>query len=295
MGLKSFKIEGLTWIAGLTGLPVLLLLIFAAVIMGRANSPYQPAENPGISDNIPKITASDNFPLVITVTPTLLPSPTSISTPIATVKLTPTATKAPTVTKTPVVTPTLLVTPPRDYSVPWQVGPNCPASTQSCVPCTSGTTCRFEPDQTPGQAHGFLGWSCQDNNPGNIRNASTNMTTDFKNLIIIRNGGTPACGVRYDSRGGSYFVFTSYNAGWSALEAYIKGINNGEHSAYTGCGDCTLNFFFSKWAGDTGPYAAAVGAEIGVDPATTTLRTVVNTQLDAFAEAIKHHEGWITN
>jgi hypothetical protein len=119
------------------------------------------------------------------------------------------------------------------------------------------------------------------------------MATDFKNLMIIRNGGTPACGVRYDSRGGSYFVFPTYSAGYGALKAYVKGINNGEHSSYTGCGDCTITFFFSKYAGGDTNYDDYVAGYIG-EPVTQTIRFVVDNKLDAFVEAIKIHEGFFT-
>jgi hypothetical protein len=119
------------------------------------------------------------------------------------------------------------------------------------------------------------------------------MATDSKNLMIIRNGGTPACGVRYDKRGGSYFVFASYSAGEGALKAYIKGISKGEHSAYTGCGNCTLAFFFSKYAPADSTYASTVGADIG-EPVTQTLQYVVDHKLNAFVAAIKRHEGFFT-
>jgi hypothetical protein len=118
------------------------------------------------------------------------------------------------------------------------------------------------------------------------------MATDSKNLMIVRNGGTAACGVRYDSRGGSYFVFSSYSAGYGALKAYVKGINNGEHSAYTNCGDCTIAFFFSKYSPSDPTYATAVASAIG-EPTTQTIRYVIeNNKLDGFVEAIKTHEGF---
>ena len=239
-------------------------------------------------------TDSDNTLASLDISPSsiysITSSPTATSTVIPTTKPTtkPTAkptTKPNTPTPLPSPTPSSVI----DYSRPWAVGPGCPTTTQNCVPCTSGSTCRFEPNKT----HGFIGWSCQNNNPGNIRNSSTNMATDFKNLMIIRNGGTPACGVRYDVRGSSYFVFATYSAGMSGLKAYIKGINNGEHSSYTGCGDCTLQFFFSIYSPGDGSYDDAVAVYIG-EPVTQTLRYVVANKLDAFAEAIKQHEGFFT-
>lgn len=230
--------------------------------------------------------------LELTVSPSIQVTPTNTPIAIPTVTVTSTPKPTPKVSKTPkptaTSTPTSTPVPTIDYSKPWTVAPNCPSSTQSCVPCTSGTSCRFE----PGKTHGFLGWSCQNNNPGNIRNASTNMATDFKNLMITRNGGTAACGVRYDARGGSYFVFSTYAAGMGSLKAYVRGINNGEHSAYTGCGDCTIAFFFSKYAPGDPNYASYVANYIGV-PTSQTIRYVVeNNKLDGFAEAIKIHEGF---
>lgn len=234
-----------------------------------------------LTDNNQAVVSATLIPTVV-ITSTLKPTQTTIPTAKPVVK----NTVKPKATSTPVIpTPTTVF----DFSHPWPVAANCPASTMACVPCTSGSDCRYE----PGKVNGFRGWACQNNNPGNIRNASTNMATDFKNLIIIRNGGTAACGVRYDSRGGSYFVFTSYNAGYGALKAYVKGINNGEHSAYTGCGDCTLSFFFSKYAGGDSSYATSVAAYIN-EPVTQTLRFVVENKLDAFVTAIKIHEGFIT-
>jgi hypothetical protein len=317
---------------------VITLIVFASWVSGNSSLEqngkagaisYAPSyleehngdiNNDFLSDNTALFLPEGVTPDVETsLTPTLTPSPdaTAIPSPVltatpkpaVTVKPTvkptvqptvqPTPTPVPVVTTPPPTVPPLPTTPPPwDYSHPRPVSPGCPASTQNCVPCTSGSSCRFE----PGETHGFLGWACQDNNPGNIRNASTNMSTDFKNLMIIRNGGTPACGVRYDSRGGSYFIFPNYEAGFGALKAYLKGINNGEHSSYKDtannppqwvCGNCTLTQFFSKYSpGGYEAYANAVGAEIGVDPTTTTIAWVVANKLDGFATAIKKHEGW---
>lgn len=240
----------------------------------------------------------------VTSMPTSIPTSVTTSTPkpTATTTSTPKPTTTVTVTATPTQTPTF------DYSKPWTVAPNCPASTLNCVPCKAGETyCRLE----PGKTRGFKGWSCQNNNPGNIRNASTNMATDTKNLMIVRNGGTAACGVRYDSRdGGSYFVFSTYNTGYNSLKAYIKGINNGEHTSYKGsswtcsgttytgnwsCGNCTLEQFFSKYAPySCKTYAATVAKEMGI-PVTQTIKYIIDAgKLDAFAIAIKNYEGFYT-
>ena len=45
---------------------------------------------------------------------------------------------------------------------------SCPVSTLNCVPCKVSDghwACRYE----SGAEYGYLGWSCQNNNPGNIR------------------------------------------------------------------------------------------------------------------------------
>lgn len=121
------------------------------------------------------------------------------------------------------------------------------------------------------------------------------MSTDFKNKLIVKYGGTAACGVRYDSRGGSYFVFGTYSAGFGALQAYIKAINAGEHSSYAGtgwaCGNCTITQFFSKYAPGDSTYDDVVAAEIG-EPTSQKLSYIVTYKLTAFTNAIKNHEGF---
>ena len=159
----------------------------------------------------------------------------------------------------------------------------CPASTQSCIPCTIGQSyCRYE----KGATSGYLGWSCQNNNPGNIRYSSSRIN------LIRKHGGAAPCGVRYDSRGGTYMIFSTYSKGYGALKAYVKGVNAGDHSAYGSCGNCTLQYFFSKYAPGDPNYDNAVGKEIGVNPETTKLSWVVANKLDPFVNAIKRHEGW---
>jgi hypothetical protein len=226
-----------------------------------------------------------------TITPTL---DLLTATPTVTIKSV-TQTPKPAPTRIP-VTPTYTNTPipttigARDYSIPWPVAPGCPTSTLNCVPCTSGTYCRFE----TGETHGFLGWSCQNNNPGNIRPAT------FKDEIIVRNGGVASCGIRYDSRGGSYMVFSDYNSGFNGLKAYLRGISNGEHSSYQDtvngiyCGDCSLRFFAEKYSANYSTYANNLGNYLGVNPDTTTLRTLVETRLDDLARGIQHVEGFYT-
>lgn len=280
------------------GLLIVIILLTAAVLISKG--PTRPEVTLNQTDNF-SLPTTDNIPLVLTNSlpeTGISPEVTDIvvitikSTPVITAKPKPTNTKAPETinppTTQPTIIPTIWVSPTTDYSIPRQVGSNCPVSTQRCVPCTSGTSCRFELGGYPN--HGFLGFACQDNNPGNIR------PSDYRNTIIVNNGGTASCGKRTDLKGqGDYMVFATYDIGWNALKAYIRGINNGQHSAYTGCGNCTLSFFFSKWALDTGPYASAVGLELGVDPTTTTIQSLIDGgRLDDFAIAIKHHEGWFT-
>jgi len=221
---------------------------------------------------------------------TITPTPTFVTT-------TPTVTNKP-VTQTPKpaptripVTPTYTNTPipttigARDYSVPWPVAPGCPTSTMNCVPCTSGTYCRFE----TGETHGFLGWSCQNNNPGNIRPDVTN----FRNSLIVAMGGTASCGIR-SGTGGEYMVFSDYYTGFNSLKAYLRAINAGMHSTYTNCGDCTLRFFAQTYSTNYDTYANNLGNYLGVNPDTTTLRTLVDTRLDDLARGIQHVEGFFT-
>lgn len=87
--------------------------------------------------------------------------------------------------------------------------------------------------------------------------------------------------------------FTTYTDGYNALKAYVKGINNGEHSAYTNCGNCTLSFFFSKYAPSDPNYASSVAAYIN-EPTSQKLNYVVANKLDQFVTAIKIHEGFFT-
>lgn len=265
--------------------------LFGASVQKESSSGGQAI--PSVTISVLQVTTIAATPTLPSATPSVTPTPTVAKTRTPTPTPTPkrTTTPTPTQTQKPIVTTTPTPTPTIDYSKPWTVAPNCPQTTQKCVPCTSGTYCRFE----PGKTHGFLGWACQNNNPGNIRNASTNMTTDFKNKLIIKYGGTPACGVRYDKRGGSYFVFSTYAAGYGSLQAYIKAINNGEHSSYAGtgwkCGNCTLTQFFSKYAPGDSAYASLVAAEIN-EPTTQLLSYVVANKLTAFTDAIKKREGF---
>lgn len=223
------------------------------------------------------------------ITKTTTPKPTNSTPPLTTV--TPT-TVVPT-TAVPVIT----------YpAIPRQVVAGCPATTNNCTPCTSGTYCRFEQGYTE---YGFLGWSCQNNNPGNIR------PSDFRTNIIVNNGGVAPCGSRTDAYGrGSYMVFSNYTNGFNALKAYLTGIAAGQHSSYAGivdgvyqvCGNCNLKLFSSKYVGttieaqdDINSYANKIANRIGVDANTTMMNWIVSNKLTDFANAIRINEGWYGN
>jgi len=85
-------------------------------------------------------TVTDTLPTQVA---TVLPTVVATKKPVVTVKPTakPTKTVVPTNTPTTTATPTPTV----NYSVPWTVAPNCPSSNMACVPCTSGSDCRYEP------------------------------------------------------------------------------------------------------------------------------------------------------
>lgn len=239
--------------------------------------------------------------LVVLIEPTesIIPTVSISTTPVPTKKIavTPT-TKAPiatTMTPTQTIVPTTVT----NTSLPRQVSPGCPATTQNCVPCTSGTYCRFEAGYI---SFGFLGWSCQNNNPGNIRPSA------FRNGIIVNNGGTAPCGTRTDAYGrGDYMIFTTYNDGFNALKAYLTGISLGQHSSYAGtvnevyqvCGECNLKLFSAKYVGTTievqnepNSYANKIANRLGVNADTTMLNWIVANKLTDLATAIKVNEGW---
>lgn len=159
---------------------------------------------------------------------------------------------------------------------------NCPKTTQNCTVCKAEDLyCR----------EGYLGWACQNNNPGNIRYSSGRID------LIEQNGGKAPCG----SNGG-FMTFTNYDDGIKALKAYLKAINNGQHSAYPNCGNCTLKYFFSKYApvgdnNDPDAYAKAVANDMGDNiTISTKLEWIVgHSRLTDLAKAIKKHEGWFTS
>jgi hypothetical protein len=169
---------------------------------------------------------------------------------------------------------------------PPQVGANCPITIQDCVPCYVGEQyCRVE----DGQTTGYKGWSCQNNNLGNIRYSS------FRNSIIEAEGYEAACGER-----GGFMVFRDYVIGRNGLKAYIKAIRNNRHSAYLPeCtnGTCNLKEFFGNYApaadqNDPNSYANNVASWIGVDANSTSLDWIINNRLDQFVDAIQRQEGW---
>lgn len=239
--------------------------------------------------------------LVVLIEPTesIIPTVSISTTPVPTKKITVTPTTKAPIATTIAPTQTIVPTTVTNTSLPRQVSPGCPISTQNCVPCTSGTYCRFEAGYT---SFGFLGWSCQNNNPGNIRPSA------FRNGIIVNNGGTAPCGTRTDAYGrGDYMIFTTYNDGFNALKAYLTGISLGQHSSYAGtvnevyqvCGECNLKLFSAKYVGTTievqnepNSYANKIANRLGVNADTTMLNWIVANKLTELATAIKVNEGW---
>ena len=196
---------------------------------------------------------------------------------------TPKPAPAPTPTPAPAPAPTPTPTP-----TPTPVSPSgCPASTLSCVPCTtsSDSRCRVE----PGETQGFLGWACQNNNPGNIRYSSARIS------YITKHGGPAPCGERVDSRGGTYMIFKTYADGRNSLKAYMKAINAGTHTAYSSCpgNGCTLAFVFSKYAPGDPNYASNIASKLGVSTS-TTLSWVIANKFEALIDAIQAKEGFFT-
>lgn len=164
----------------------------------------------------------------------------------------------------------------------------CPVSTLNCIPCNINDghwACRVE----SGEDEGYLGWSCQNNNPGNIRPST------FRETIIKNNGGPLPCGKRIDPLRGEYMIFSTYSDGRNAMKAYIRGINQGQHSSYTNCGNCTLRFFLEKWSANTTTYANGIGARMGVNPDEVVLDWVVNNKLDSLIDAMQMQEGFFVN
>jgi hypothetical protein len=168
---------------------------------------------------------------------------------------------------------------------------NCPVTTMRCVPCNAGEpACR----SVQGAATGFKGWSCQNNNPGNIRYSLSRI-----NLITLYGGSAP-CGSKGPSSDSQYMVFSDYLSGRNALKAYLKSINAGANSAYLpecAAGACSLRQFFSKYApaadqNDPASYSNFVANFIGVDADNTPLSWIVQNKLELMTDAIQTHEGW---
>lgn len=188
-------------------------------------------------------------------------------------------------TSSSVQTPTPTPEPTPEPRTP--VTGSCPASTLKCVPCNISDghwACRVE----PGETEGFLGWACQNNNPGNIR------YSDARVSYIAAHGGPKPCGERFDSRGGTYMIFGTYSAGRTALKAYMKAINAGTHTAYSQCATpagCSLSYVFSKYAPGDPNYAKNIADKIGVK-ATTKLDWVIKKKFEALISAIQSKEGF---
>lgn len=263
----------------------LFLLILAVTIflnglnMQNTRLVYSEKANPGKNSIISANTNARNFNETAsgqqekafvgeTAAATIAPSAKPTAKPV---KLSPT--KA-------VPTPTIKIQP---TSPPIANG-KCPVTTQNCVPCNAGELyCRTE----PGNPTGYKGWACQNNNPGNIRYSS------YRISLITGQGGAAPCGFKPQTDG--YMVFTDYNSGYNGLKAYIKAINAGQHTSYPACGNCNLQYFFQRYApADYINYANIVASAIGVSPDSTPLNWIVANKLDAFASAIKTHEGWFT-
>ncbi|MBN1331262.1 hypothetical protein JW978_00035 [Candidatus Dojkabacteria bacterium] len=162
----------------------------------------------------------------------------------------------------------------------------CPVSTQNCVPCNINDghwACRVE----PGKEEGYLGWSCQNNNPGNIRYSSARIS------YITKHGGPKPCGERIDSRGGTYMIFSTYQDGRNGLKAYMKAIAAATHTAYGECadGDCSLSYVFSKYAPGDPNYASYIAGKIGVSTS-TSLQWVIENKFEPLIDAIQQKEGF---
>ena len=159
---------------------------------------------------------------------------------------------------------------------------SCPVSTQNCVPCTAGELyCRYE----AGETSGYLGWACQNNNPGNVK------YSDYRIGIITSMGGQAPCGEK-----GGFMVFSSYENCRNSVKSYISGINAGKHSAYPTCGNCSLLTFFSSYAPDSPvSYTQGIVNKMGGDVTPDTLLSwVVANRFDDFINAIQKNEGFFT-
>jgi len=155
----------------------------------------------------------------------------------------------------------------------------CPVSTQNCVPCHKDEQyCRYE----EGEEYGYLGWACQNNNPGNVK------YSDYRISLIEEMGGKAPCGEK-----GGFMVFSDYATGRKSVKAYIRAINAGKHYAYPECGQCSLLYFFEKYAANS-LYAYKIEETMGgTVTVNTKLSWIVNNRFDDFIDAIKYREGWI--
>ena len=170
---------------------------------------------------------------------------------------------------------------------------NCPIETRVCIPCNAGEPlCRY----VQGATTGYKGWSCQNNNPGNIRYSQSRIN------LIIQFGGQAPCGSKGPSPDSQYMVFATYSTGRNALKAYITAISAGAHSSYLpACADgaCSLREFFSIYApagdqNDPNSYSNFVANYIGENVDTTPLGWIVANKLDLMVNAIQQFEGFFT-
>ncbi|KXK26550.1 MAG: hypothetical protein TR69_WS6001000556 [candidate division WS6 bacterium OLB20] len=167
----------------------------------------------------------------------------------------------------------------------------CPRTMQECIPCNKGEQyCRHHDDALTG----FLGWACQNNNPGNIR------YSQFRIDLITQFGGPAPCGSAGPNESSQYMVFGDYLEGRSALGVYLEAIAGGGHPSYLPVcanGGCTLRQFFSIYApaGDQNnpnSYSNYVAAYIGVNADVHTLRWILDNKKELMINAIQQHEGW---
>lgn len=165
---------------------------------------------------------------------------------------------------------------------------SCPVTTQNCVPChVSETYCRV----LSGEEYGYLGWACQNNNPGNIR------YSDYRIDYITAMGGEAPCADR-----GGFMAFSTYASGYNSVKAYHRAIDAGLHPAYQGdgyncgAGTCNLYQFFTHYAPNnpinyTNNLTAKMSGNITGE---TNYRWIIQNRHDDFMAAMMQMEGFFT-
>lgn len=120
------------------------------------------------------------------------------------------------------------------------------------------------------RSDGTISWRAR--NPGNIRSGD-------------KYGAYPGKKANTKSAG-SFAVFPDEGTGFEAIKTVLKGYGNvtvaKAMSKYAPAGD---------GANDPDAYARKVAKDMGV-PVTTSVQDLDDTQMQTFAEAIKHVEGW---